>query len=627
MSSPAPNLRSYSGVDARRSSRIERAVPLLVIGTDKTGQSFLEETSAFSLNLHGCRYASRHEYPIESHVTLQVLGTEGRADARLLRARVRSIFPPQTRRELCQVGVEFEMPGNVGGISAPPDDWQLLLSGVPANAAAAATPPEPGEILPSAVQTHMVSEERRTEVARFPLPIPALVSSHLAREKATTRAERATATPDELIMAIQRKLQQAADKAVENAISTRLDEAVRKGLERINEASKSTTLQVSRVDGLQGQTEEQLITYSGRADEIAHRLELLNSDARSSFSEMKRFVEQAKPQLESQSQALLDRSFACASEELEKVAAQVSERQIAHFTQATESVLQKALAQLEERVVAARPLLDNHADAASPARVEASLRSTKQETLAQVAVLLQELRSQWDEQHALQRNRLEEIAQKLERPNANSLVDARELPKSVEQAMRGLESQIQSLLESSVKRATEEFEGAAARASDRQLIRLKDERQRFAGEAVLEIEAGTSEARALLLKTAHLTVEDFRRQLGTQIELAMSEAIERMNSSLGALEAESRTACDARRRSLESDVSRAAEQSTQEFRSGIKAFLYSCLVAAVSAVDEHAQTTRNGLSRDAVPMTKDLTPFSGIAASGKNGSGGGDNSQ
>ena len=35
-----------------------------------------------------------------------------------------------------------------------------------------------------------------------------------------------------------------------------------------------------------------------------------------------------------------------------------------------------------------------------------------------------------------------------------------------------------------------------------------------------------------------------------------------------------------------------------EFRSGMKAFLYSCLVAAVSAVDQHAQTTLGGLCND-----------------------------
>jgi len=95
-----------------------------------------------------------------------------------------------------------------------------------------------------------------------------------------------------------------------------------------------------------------------------------------------------------------------------------------------------------------------------------------------------------------------------------------------------------------------------------------------------------------------------------QIDLAISEATQRMTSSLASLDAEHRVACDVRRHALENDVARAAEQSTREFRTGMKAFLHSCLVAAVSAVDEHAQTTRNVLGKNAVGLPKELVqPF------------------
>jgi hypothetical protein len=83
-----------------------------------------------------------------------------------------------------------------------------------------------------------------------------------------------------------------------------------------------------------------------------------------------------------------------------------------------------------------------------------------------------------------------------------------------------------------------------------------------------------------------------------QVDLAISEATQRVSSSLALLDAETRAACEARRRSLENEVTRATEQATEQFRSGIKAFLYSSLVAAVGAVDEHAQTTLAGLVKD-----------------------------
>ena len=56
---------------------------------------------------------------------------------------------------------------------------------------------------------------------------------------------------------------------------------------------------------------------------------------------------------------------------------------------------------------------------------------------------------------------------------------------------------------------------------------------------------------------------------------------------------------------MESDVARAAEQSAEQFRTGIKAFLYSCLVAAVSAVDEHSQSTLESLLKDGPKESKE----------------------
>jgi hypothetical protein len=36
----------------------------------------------------------------------------------------------------------------------------------------------------------------------------------------------------------------------------------------------------------------------------------------------------------------------------------------------------------------------------------------------------------------------------------------------------------------------------------------------------------------------------------------------------------------------------------EQFQTGMKAFLYSCLVAAVNAVDEHSKATLQGLQQD-----------------------------
>ena len=157
---------------------------------------------------------------------------------------------------------------------------------------------------------------------------------------------------------------------------------------------------------------------------------------------------------------------------------------------------------------------------------------------------------------------------------------------------------MRTTLEETVARAREEFEAAAARVSDRQLVRLMEATRMETREVSSQLEARAAEARALIQSAAHDILNEFRRQAEVQIDLAISEATQRTKSSLASLEAENRTACDARRRTLEDEVARAGELSSKEFPTGIRAFLYFCLVAAVSSAHNQPKTTLDGLVRD-----------------------------
>src|SRR3974390_1570299 len=98
--------------------------------------------------------------------------------------------------------------------------------------------------------------------------------------------------------------------------------------------------------------------------------------------------------------------------------------------------------------------------------------------------------------------------------------------------------------------------------------------------------------------------------------LIVCESAERVASYLASFDAEHRAACEARRRTLESEVAGTADQSTMEFRSTMKAFLYSCLVAAVGAVDEHAQATLAGIAKS--PSSSAITLDAAAVSSRKN---------
>jgi hypothetical protein len=459
----------FSGIESRRSTRIDRTVPLVVVGQTKLGLSFQERTSAVSLNLHGCRYPSRHDYAVGSWIGIQVLEPNGETSTPVMRAQVRSIHPPMSPRELYQIGVELEAPANVWGVASPPEDWLRLLGTAPNNtqdgngatqqpeSAATSTPPKSMPAGP---------EYRSTGVTAFPPPPTA------------PKPERVVITSDQLVAAVHGKLQAAAEKAVHTAINDHLMDAVRQSLGKIDDVCKASVHQIEE--------------HSGQ-------------------------------------------------------------------------------------------------------RLEAMMRTAREEVLSRMEVRLAEDRTRWEEQQEAFRARAGEITERLERLAVDTQRSLTEAQKMLEKTGGEVEPRIRQQLAESISRATQDFEAAATRVSDRQLVRLMEDKLMVTREAAAQLDACGADTRAQLQSSANATMEEFKRQTEVQVDLLISEATQRVMSSLTALDAENRAACEARRRTIESDVARATEQSTEQFRTGMKAFLYSCLVAAVGAVDEHAKTTLDGL--------------------------------
>jgi hypothetical protein len=472
----------YSGIEGRRSTRIDHPVTLIVLGKNGLGQPFQEKTASVSVNLHGCRYPSRHEYPVGSWVGLQVIQADGQPRTPLMRAQVRSIHTPDSPRELFQIGVELETPSNVWGVQTPPEDWTRLTGG-------------------DLSTTHLSSggtlqrepSNQANGSGLGPQAVPALNGNTEQAKTAPPKTERFVITSDQLIMSVRPKLQQAAEQAMHSAITAQLDEAVRNALCKIDDLQRSNTRQT--------------------ADASVQRLEPL-------------------------------------------------------------------------------------------------IRTSEESVLNRLETRLAEVASQWSEQQDAQRRQMQEMSQRFEKMLVDTRQELTEAQKSVEKTPvtiepAFIESKIQPRMDEWVKRATQDFETAATRVSDRHLIRLMEDKQMVAREASAQLDARAAEARALLHSAASDAVDEFRRQLQAQIDIMISEAAQRATSTLSSIDAESRAACETRRRSLESDVTRAAEQSAEQFRTGIKAFLYSCLVAAVSAVDEHSQSTLESLVKDAPKDTKE----------------------
>jgi sugar-specific transcriptional regulator TrmB len=476
--------------EARRSTRIERSVPLIIFGQNRLGEPFVERTVSTSINLHGCRYPSRHDYGVGAWITLQVVGLNVEPKPPAVRARVRSVHTSQSTRELQQVGVELENPGNVWGIVTPPQDW--LSYGAPTTSTtqfttAAARAPEVPSLTAEIDERQLKVEHKMAEVATFPSPSPVVSMPAAPKLAEAPKPQRVVITPDGLINALQGKLQQAAEKAVQAAVANQLDEAVRNALATIDTVRQSSIREVQEL---------------------------------------------------------------------------------------------------------------------FPTRVEPATLSSKEAVAAEIAA---HLKTEMEKYRA----QVDELAQRLEKQAAELKNELARSQEFLEKMNCEIQPQVHSGLSEAVARATSEFEGAASRAVDRRYERMLENTQAITHEALLRLDARSAEVQALVQSAVNSALASFQRQTEMHANVLLSETKERAASALASLDAESRAACEVRRQALESEVARSTERSTDQFRKGMKAFLYSCLVAAVSAVDEHSKSTLEGLLKDNGKSLQDASGDSG----------------
>jgi hypothetical protein len=458
----------------RRSTRIERSIPLIVLGQNQAGEPFMERTASVTLSKHGCRYPSRFDYGVGTSVTLQLMGSiSGNEKAQTVRAIVRSIHPPASLRELQQVGVELEIPANVWGIAPAPADWSAEINSNVSKpqlptVAASSTEPETkiaglGKVVPQ------IPDPRVQEVASLPSQSPPVAA---VPQVPTTQPKRVVVTPDGLISALQGKLEHEAEKAVQAALAKQMNDAIQEALRSIDGARESSMREVERLIPTQ-------------IDEVKRSLK-------------------------------------------EEFAAQLA--------------------------------------AQRKAEIEAYRKQTEEIT-----------------------RRLETQAGELRRELANAAQEYEE------KMTREIGTQVPLRLTEAVRQATSDFESETGAAIDRRRQQLLDNMQAAAQEALLNLNARSAEFLAQSQNALNSGLEEFQRETDRHAQMVLAETQERAVSALGLLEAESRSACDARRQALDADVARSGELAVDEFRKGMKAFLYSCLVAAVDAVDEHSKTTLNEL--------------------------------
>ena len=225
----------------RRSTRIVQAVPITVTGMDALGQPFRERTSTLTINCHGFKYQSKHYVLKGSSLEVEALHPEAGKPARKVRGQVNFVQRPRSAKELFQVGVEMDTPGNVWGIAFPPDDWipfpelsekDLLHPPAKAPAGAGAAPVVTNGTalysVPPAMAADLSMSVNR-QVARLLADAQEQIQ-RIAREAGAGAVSREAAS---LMRDLNIQLRTAAEKALEHVSTGYAEQAVRKALKKI----------------------------------------------------------------------------------------------------------------------------------------------------------------------------------------------------------------------------------------------------------------------------------------------------------------------------------------------------------------------------------------------------------
>jgi hypothetical protein len=271
-----------SDLRKRRSTRIVQAVPLAVTGVDAIGRPFAEHTSTLIINCHGCRYQSKHYVLKNMWVKLEIPHSDSGQPPRVVRGRVAWIQRPRTVRQLFQVALELETPGNVWGIAFPPEDWfafpevetQQQQVGAPSE-------PQPNEV-DQEIPTHHDSENMAAHVndnlRAFPSPVSTTDASlQLARQLAR------------LVADAKQQIQAAAREAATNAVAqeaAHLMEKIQPETEKHAQSAGAAAAEVTRreltnwlttqLEQTKGELSSQL-ARDGQAQREQHAEQLKNS--------------------------------------------------------------------------------------------------------------------------------------------------------------------------------------------------------------------------------------------------------------------------------------------------------------------------------------------------------------
>jgi hypothetical protein len=222
---------------------------LAVQSVDASRTPYREEVTTGSISCHGCTYKMRHE-PRPGDIVVLDAGSGSTGHSGFpSRARVKSIQRLNTPNDPAyNVGVEFEVAGNIWGISSPPADWFPRQSGNQAESASRGRElqliarTEPQRALARTEAATPVSV-KKNEVAAVLSPWFTNLMNGLSNQVQIAVSEIAAMTlaneRKRLLDEFRFQIQNEATGTIEHVIATSKEELARRGLKVLSEGAQA----------------------------------------------------------------------------------------------------------------------------------------------------------------------------------------------------------------------------------------------------------------------------------------------------------------------------------------------------------------------------------------------------
>lgn len=577
----------------RRSTRIVQAVPLVVTGVDALGRPFTERTSTLIINCHGCRYQSKHYVLKNMWVSLEIPHPESGHPPRHFRGRVAWIQRPRTVRQLFQVALEMEAPGNVWGIGFAPEDWFPLAEtgeSVAAVAAAAGAGAETGAgtveveqpaVLAVKTEIHVPLEEQPLPPASgpgtdnlrvFPSPASATdaalqLSRHVTRlvadAKKQIQAAAREAAAHEVSVERRAAFEQWEQKfaAAKEMISSSAAEA----LERVQTetSGRAKAVQKASVEALREELPKWLapqlqelarelteqLAREGAAQRSGHQKQLAQAleNLRSTLQQAEEVGSRLLAQIE-QAETRISGHAGAATQTLEDLA-----KQREQSAEAQRESLNAAAFQIQREISATLEGAEARWQIGVESRLRAAQEQSLQALLEKARELTEQLREEGQQQHShlresseAQSKRLESILAQAVQANTNLEQYASRMETVQQQAVSGFESQLDDVL--SVHRNElhrrsdalfEELDGRVRatfeEASSKATTQFQEQIEGILGPQVVRAEEASHRlAGGRSLVDAALTLQQDR--IRNSADEAFAESMARFRDNLGSVE-------------------------------------------------------------------------------------------